>query len=67
MGSELFFPEIGDHKRAQAARQVCAGCKVRENCLADALATGTQHGVWGGLSVRERRRLRARSSTPTAA
>ena len=67
MGSDLFFPSIGDHKKAQAARRICAGCDVRADCLADALATNQQHGVWGGLTVRARRQLRARTGAPTAA
>ena len=56
MGSELFFPNVGDHKQAQAAKRVCAACEVREQCLDDALESGQAHGVWGGMTVRERRR-----------
>ena len=67
MGSDLFFPSIGDHKKAQAAKRVCEGCEARADCLADALATNQQHGVWGGLTVRARRQLRARTAAPTAA
>jgi WhiB family redox-sensing transcriptional regulator len=38
-------------------RQVCYGCPVRLNCLADALDSETTFGVWGGLTERERRAL----------
>jgi WhiB family redox-sensing transcriptional regulator len=31
---------------------------VREDCLEYALANGEKFGIWGGLSERERRRLR---------
>ncbi|MDO5724424.1 MAG: WhiB family transcriptional regulator [Flaviflexus sp.] len=38
-------------------RQVCYGCPVRIECLADALDSNTTYGVWGGLTERERRAL----------
>jgi WhiB family redox-sensing transcriptional regulator len=31
---------------------------VREDCLEYALANGEKFGIWGGLSERERRRIR---------
>ena len=37
---------------------MCRGCVVREDCLEYALANGEKFGIWGGLSERERRRLR---------
>ncbi|HEV2256553.1 MAG TPA: WhiB family transcriptional regulator [Streptosporangiaceae bacterium] len=36
------------------AKAICAGCQVRRDCLAFALRTHQVHGVWGGLSERER-------------
>jgi len=52
---DLFFPALGgDPVRAKA---VCAGCVVRQQCLEDALAREEGTGVWGGLTVVERRRL----------
>ena len=53
---ELFFPEKGD--QAREAKRLCAGCDVRAECLAHALAHREAHGVWGGCSERERRRMR---------
>jgi len=41
----------------QAAKQVCLGCPVIAECLADALDNGTEFGVWGGMTERERRAL----------
>ena len=67
MGAELFFPLVGDHKQAQAAKRICATCPVREDCLEDALESGQSHGVWGGLTVRERRRLSRLRKAGTAA
>ncbi len=54
----LFFPERGE--TSTPAKQVCADCTVRVDCLEHALAACERHGVWGGQSERERRRLRAR-------
>ena len=53
---DLFFPERGASTRE--AKEVCRGCVVREQCLEYALANGEKFGIWGGLSERERRRIR---------
>jgi WhiB family redox-sensing transcriptional regulator len=53
---DLFFPERG--ASTAEAKAVCASCDVREDCLAHALDHGEKHGIWGGLSERERRRIR---------
>jgi WhiB family redox-sensing transcriptional regulator len=53
---ETFYPQ-GHTAQAmeEAAKRVCAGCPVREECLDYALSTGQYVGVWGGLSESERR------------
>jgi WhiB family redox-sensing transcriptional regulator len=53
---DLFFPERGASTRE--AKGVCRGCEVRVECLEYALAQGEKFGIWGGLSERERRRVR---------
>ena len=53
---DLFFPERGASTRE--AKAVCRGCEVRVECLEYALAHGEKFGIWGGLSERERRRVR---------
>jgi WhiB family redox-sensing transcriptional regulator len=53
---DLFFPERGASTRE--AKEVCRGCVVRDNCLEYALENGEKFGIWGGMSERERRRLR---------
>ena len=53
---DLFFPERGASTRE--AKAVCRGCVVRDDCLEYALANGEKFGIWGGLSERERRRIR---------
>jgi len=54
--SDLFFPERG--ASTKEAKEVCRGCVVREDCLEYALDHGEKFGIWGGMSERERRRLR---------
>ena len=53
---DLFFPERGASTRE--AKEVCRGCVVKDECLEYTLANGEKFGIWGGLSERERRRLR---------
>ena len=53
---ETFFPNDG--AGVARARRVCANCDVAQDCLLYALDHGLEHGVWGGKSERERRRLR---------
>ncbi|WP_460782771.1 WhiB family transcriptional regulator [Nonomuraea sp. N2-4H] len=43
--------------QADRAKQVCAGCPVREPCLEYALSTRQAHGVWGGTDPGQRREL----------
>jgi WhiB family transcriptional regulator, redox-sensing transcriptional regulator len=56
---EAFFPEKGGSTRD--AKKVCGACSVRSQCLEYALANDERFGIWGGLSERERRRLRKRA------
>jgi WhiB family redox-sensing transcriptional regulator len=53
---DLFFPERG--ASTKDAKAVCQGCIVREDCLEYALTNREKFGIWGGLSERERRRIR---------
>ena len=53
---DLFFPERGASTRE--AKEVCRGCVVKDDCLEYALDNGEKFGIWGGMSERERRRLR---------
>lgn len=53
---EAFFPEKGGSTRE--AKRVCVGCEVRVECLEYALDKDERFGIWGGLSERERRKLR---------
>ena len=53
---EAFFPEKGGSTRE--AKRVCSSCTVRAECLEYALANDERFGIWGGLSERERRKLK---------
>lgn len=55
---EIFFP-IGGHSTTSGPKSICARCSVRDDCLTHALRTNQDYGVWGGLDVTERRKLRA--------
>jgi hypothetical protein len=56
---DLFFgpdcddlePEADHAARVAVAREICAACPVRLACLAYALRTGPEFGVWAGLDA----------------
>jgi WhiB family transcriptional regulator, redox-sensing transcriptional regulator len=50
-----FFPSDG--VGVEIARRICATCPVKSQCLEHALVNRIDHGVWGGCSERERRRI----------
>ena len=52
---DTFFPSDG--VGVEVARRICADCPVKEPCLEYAMANHIDHGVWGGTSERERRRI----------
>jgi WhiB family redox-sensing transcriptional regulator len=56
-----FFPSDG--VGVEVARRICATCPVKDECLEHALVNRIDHGVWGGTSERERRRILKRRRT----
>jgi WhiB family redox-sensing transcriptional regulator len=52
----LFFIDRG--ASAQPAKRICAACPVINECLDYALRTSAREGIWGGLSERERRKVK---------
>lgn len=52
---KLFFPSDG--VGVEKAKRICADCPYKEPCLEYALANKIDHGVWGGTSERQRRRI----------
>lgn len=59
---ELFVEGAAQHQ----AKAVCTGCLVRTECLAYALDTRVDHGIWGGMTERERRVLLRRRPNITS-
>ncbi|MGP3966498.1 WhiB family transcriptional regulator [Streptomyces sp. 6N223] len=59
---ELFVQGAAQNR----AKAVCSGCPVRTECLADALDSRVEFGVWGGMTERERRALLRRRPTVTS-
>jgi WhiB family transcriptional regulator, redox-sensing transcriptional regulator len=60
-------PELFQVEAAQnQAKLICRGCPVRTECLAEALDSGNEFGVWGGMTERERRALLQRRHDVTS-
>ena len=63
-----FYPPFGRERkrdrlqREQRAKAVCATCPVTTPCLEAAVLRDERYGVWGGMSERERRRLKRMAS-----
>jgi DNA-binding GntR family transcriptional regulator len=67
---ELFFPERGEQAKGQAAKGVCMGCQVQQQCRELAVRTARSreedHGIFGGTTPHERSSLRGNpASTPS--
>jgi WhiB family redox-sensing transcriptional regulator len=56
--SDLWFPATGQNEDAARAKAICLECPVRQTCLDYALANDEAHGIWGGLSPRQRQAYR---------
>ena len=54
--ADIFFPERGASTRK--AKSICRACSVQEDCLEFAIENSEKFGIWGGLSERERRRIK---------
>src|SRR5258706_228891 len=62
-GAHFFHPDddlgrISRRLREAAAKRLCHGCPVRQQCATHALSVGEEYGVWGGFSETERAMLR---------
>jgi WhiB family redox-sensing transcriptional regulator len=53
-----FYPERGDNFTPRKAKKLCYQCPVQTECLQWALDNCEYHGIWGGLTPRERREIR---------
>lgn len=72
VNADVFFHSEGERgssrrNRDRAAQAVCRDCPVLQECRKHALRVGEPYGVWGGLTERERERMRVASTgLPTA-
>lgn len=57
---DLWYPDRGDRAGANTAKQLCHTCPIQRRCAEVAIATGEPHGIWGGLTARERRLIAQR-------
>ena len=57
MDADVFFPDEDDKVGVMEAKMVCAECPVVEPCLD--MGMKMRHGVWGGLTAKERSLLRS--------
>jgi WhiB family redox-sensing transcriptional regulator len=53
---DLFYPQPGDDSRVP--KRICSSCEHKQECLMWAIDNEEEHGIWGGMSPRERRRIR---------
>lgn len=60
----VFYPDVGEN--ADEAKRVCVPCPVKLSCLNEAMRRVERFGVWGGLSARERSRLRKLAEEPVS-
>lgn len=74
MDVSVFYPKAAPGRRGRydpadvaAAKAICRGCPVRDQCLSWALSTGEQWGIWGGHTSAERDRLHRMGLTGKAA
>lgn len=58
LGTDLFFPGENSEGDNEVAKALCAQCPVVKECLRHALINHEQHGIWGGLTLAERRKAR---------
>lgn len=67
--NSIFFPPSrlerrpDKRRREQRAKEICSRCPVRPECLNYAFEIREQHGIWGGMTEKERRALLAEGST----
>jgi len=55
--TNVLYPKANDAAGNKVAKKICELCPVREPCLDYAIENNQEHGVWGGVSEKERRRI----------
>ncbi len=54
---DLWFPEEKQH--AGPAKQICARCPYKAPCVLGAIERNERHGIWGGLTIPQIRKVRS--------
>jgi WhiB family redox-sensing transcriptional regulator len=57
---EMFYPE--KNTDGTVAKRICLRCDVKVECLQYAIDNKEDHGIWGGLNERSRRKLRRKKA-----
>lgn len=65
-GKPYMFPHERDAVAVELAKDTCAACPVRQQCLNEALGRNESFGIWGGMTTDERRALRRKSARKAA-
>ena len=61
---DMWFAEATNFLATKYAKKVCGECRVKDECLQYALEERIDHGVWGGLTIQERRSLLRKVKVP---
>ena len=59
MDTAVFYPQHGESKLVKQAKAICRSCPVVLDCAEWAIDHCEMHGIWGGLSHRERQAIRS--------
>jgi len=60
--TDLFFTETrGRYGATERAKKICRDCQAKDDCLTYAIERSERHGIWGGLTTKQRQRLGPRS------
>ncbi|SLH31856.1 Putative transcriptional regulator, WhiB family [Mycobacteroides abscessus subsp. massiliense] len=54
--TEWWFPQQGSSHECQRAKAISRSCPVKAQCLQFAIEVHDQHGIYAGLSLRDRRK-----------
>lgn len=60
IGGDLWYPGKGEDNNAAKAKQTCLRCELRDQCLNYALEREERWGIWGGLTYKQRVKIRDR-------
>lgn len=60
---DWWHPRRGDWAAAKLAKTLCGLCQLQPACLRYAMQHRLQHGIYGGLTGRERQKLRRSTAT----